>query len=61
MLQTCERCKKQTHMLDRCNSCSKLVCESCKKSSKRAQRIKKLFICKDCWSNMAARKKFKSM
>ncbi len=60
MLQTCERCKKQVAKADRCNYCERLICESCKKSSKRASKTVKLFICKDCWSDMKKRKKFKS-
>jgi hypothetical protein len=60
MLQTCERCKKQFPKAERCNYCNKLICESCTKSSKRASKVRKLFICKDCWSNMASRTKFKS-
>ncbi len=60
MLQTCERCKRQVPKADICNYCSRLMCESCKKSSRRAGRNKKLFICKDCWSKMPLRRKFKS-
>lgn len=60
MLHTCERCKKQTHKLDRCNYCERLMCEDCKKSSKRASKTKLAFICKDCWSDLAKRTKFKS-
>ena len=60
MLETCERCKRQVPRADTCNYCKRLVCESCKKSAKRASKIKKLFICKDCWSKMESRKKFKS-
>ncbi len=60
MLQTCERCKKQIPKAEKCDYCNRLMCESCTKSSKRASKIKKLFICKDCWSQMGKRSRFKS-
>lgn len=60
MLQACERCKKQVAKADRCDYCARLVCESCVKSSRRARRTRKLFICKDCWSDMGKRTRFKS-
>ena len=60
MLHTCERCKKQTHKMDKCKYCSRQVCESCKKSGKRASKTKRVYICKDCWSNLPTRTKFKN-
>ena len=60
MLQTCERCKKQTAKAEKCNYCGKLIDESCTKSSKRASKVRKLFICKDCWGKMELRTKFKA-
>lgn len=60
MLQTCERCKRQIPKAEKCNYCARLLCESCTKSSKRASKTRKLFICKDCWCRMELRKKFKS-
>ncbi len=60
MLQNCERCKRQVAKAERCDSCGKLICESCIKSQKRASKTRKMFICKDCWSSIPARTKFKS-
>jgi hypothetical protein len=60
MLNNCERCKRQVPKADICNYCKKIICETCKKSARRASKIKKLFICKDCWGNLAFRKRFKS-
>ncbi len=60
MLYACERCKKLNPKMEKCDYCNRLVCESCTKSSKRSEKTKKLFICKDCWSNMVRRSKFKS-
>jgi hypothetical protein len=59
-IRVCERCGGKTAKLDECNYCSKSVCNNCIKSSKRAGKIAKLYICKDCWSNMKKRKAFKS-
>ena len=57
----CERCGAKTAKLDSCNYCSKMCCVSCVKSSKRAKvKGEKLYICKDCWTKMDRRGKFKS-
>ncbi len=59
MMETCERCGKQSAKLGRCGYCKKKVCESCIKSSKR-KKVGRLYICKDCWGKMPRRRKFKS-
>jgi len=57
----CERCGNYTHLPRNCSYCKKLLCRSCIKSSKRVQKIKRLIICKGCWGDLGARKKFKSV
>ena len=57
----CERCSGQEYMLEKCNSCSKMVCESCKKSAKRIKKVARVVICKDCWTDMKKRSKFKAL
>jgi hypothetical protein len=59
-IMVCERCGKKIAKLDKCNYCRKMCCTLCVKSSKRAGKGDKLYICKDCWSVMEKRKKFKS-
>ncbi len=59
-IKVCERCGEKTAKLDECNYCNRSACVSCIKSSKRAGKGEKLRICKDCWSNMRKRKRFKS-
>ncbi len=48
-------------MLEKCNSCGKMVCESCEKSAKRVKKVSRVVICKDCWSDMKKRSKFKAL
>jgi hypothetical protein len=36
------------------------VCVPCEKSSKKTSRIRRIVICKDCWSDMKKRKVFKA-
>jgi hypothetical protein len=56
----CERCGKETHVLELCEYCNRKVCIPCEKSSKKTSRIRRIMICKDCWSAMGKRKKFKA-
>ena len=60
VMMTCERCGKQSPKLEKCNYCGRLVCRDCTKSSKRL-KVGRLFICKDCWSDMKKRKEYKSV
>jgi hypothetical protein len=48
-------------MAEKCNSCGKLVCESCEKSAKRLKKVSRAVICKDCWGNLAKRSRFKAL
>ena len=56
----CDRCKKHAYFLEKCNYCSKAACPTCLKSIRRAHKVKRLVICKSCWSNIPSRKKFLS-
>lgn len=56
----CERCGKETHMVEQCDYCNRKVCVPCEKSAKKTSRIRRIVICKDCWSGMEKRKKFKA-
>lgn len=57
----CERCSSQDYTLEKCNYCSKFVCESCKKSAKRVKKVDRYVICKDCWGKLKLRSKFKAL
>ena len=57
----CDRCSEQVYLVEKCGSCGKSVCESCKKSAKRVNKVSRHVICKDCWGNIKARSKFKSL
>ncbi|MFA6214298.1 MAG: hypothetical protein WC717_03405 [Candidatus Micrarchaeia archaeon] len=57
----CERCSSQQYMLEKCNSCGRMVCESCEKSAKRVKKVARHVICKDCWGDMGKRAKFKAL
>ncbi|MFP3950167.1 MAG: hypothetical protein ACLFUZ_03705 [Candidatus Micrarchaeia archaeon] len=59
-IQVCERCDSKTAKLDKCNYCGREVCIRCLKSSKRVGKGNKAYICKDCWSDLEKRGKFKS-
>ena len=39
----------------------KMVCESCKKSAKRVKKVTRYVICRDCWTDMLKRSKFKAL
>lgn len=56
----CNRCNRETHLLEECNYCHRLVCRSCEKSAKRTIKTVHLMICKDCWTDMKKRRQFKS-
>ncbi|MEM2974101.1 MAG: hypothetical protein QW112_00520 [Candidatus Micrarchaeia archaeon] len=56
----CERCKEETYLLDKCNFCDRKICRSCIKASKNPNRLERIIICKDCWSDIDKRSKFKS-
>jgi len=55
----CERCSEPSDYLEVCDSCNKRVCRKCVKSSRRATKHERRVICKDCWTSVAKRKKFK--
>ena len=57
----CERCKKEAHYLELDQFCGRKICQDCTKSSKKPQKTKHVVICKDCWSDLDKRSKFKSM
>lgn len=57
----CERCSTQVHFVEKCMNCSKSVCASCVKSAKRHAKTTRYVICKDCWTSLPARKKFKKI
>lgn len=56
----CERCKKEIFRYSGCNYCGRKICDSCIKSSQRVAKVKKIIICKDCWSDMKKRKQYKN-
>ncbi len=56
----CERCKDEMYKGETCNYCNRKICNNCMKSSMRVQKVTRLVICKDCWSNMKKRTAFKN-
>ncbi len=56
----CERCSNEIYKYDVCNYCNRKVCFSCVKSQKKISPTERAYICKDCWSNLKRRKKYKS-
>lgn len=56
----CERCKNDIHKYDTCNYCSRKICFNCVKSQKKISPTERAYICKDCWSNVKRRNKYKS-
>ncbi len=56
----CERCSADVYKYEACNYCKRKICNSCVKSSKRVSRTEKAVICKDCWSDLKQRKRYKS-
>jgi len=60
MVLTCDRCKRDIFKCEQCAYCKRTICNRCMKSSQRIKKTTRLVICKDCWSNLARRKIFKS-
>ncbi len=62
MIVECERCGRKTAKVEVCNYCGRAVCYHCIKASKKVKRrdIKRLVICKDCWSKMKFRKMYRN-
>jgi len=56
----CGRCSRPTYNPEKCGYCSRIVCRSCVKSAKRVGKVRRLVICRDCWSDLSRRKAFKS-
>ena len=54
----CERCGKEEHYLEQCMGCSKYACRACQKASKSASKIRRLIICKTCWTAIPKRRKW---
>ncbi len=59
----CERCKRYVHKAEVCSFCGRTVCYHCVKAIKNYYDVgkKRAVICKDCWTNMETRKRFKSL
>ena len=56
----CERCKEEIYKLEKCDFCNRKICRDCTKSSKNTSKLARSVICKDCWSDMTKRAKYKS-
>lgn len=56
----CERCRKEVTKYVTCNYCSRKIGYECLKSQKKISAIERAYICKDCWSNVKRRNKYKS-
>lgn len=60
MTFTCERCKREISKYEICSYCGRKIGEECVKSSQRIQKVTRLVICKDDWSNIKKRTAFKN-
>ena len=60
MTYLCERCKREITKYEICSYCGRKIGEECVKSSQRIQKVTRLVICKDDWSNMKRRTAFKN-
>jgi hypothetical protein len=56
----CERCHAEIYKYSTCRYCHRKICNNCVKSSKRVSKTLRIVICKDCWTNTAHRKAYKS-
>lgn len=56
----CERCGREVYFLEKCDYCGRKVCVGCEKSAKKLSRVRRIVICKDCWTDLRKRKAFKS-
>jgi hypothetical protein len=56
----CERCKREITKYEICNYCGRKIGVECEKSSMRVQKVTRLVICKDDWSNLKKRTAFKN-
>jgi len=56
----CQRCGKEAHSLEPCDYCNRVVCRACIKSTRTVAKTIRRVICKDCWTKLPLRKKFKS-
>ena len=55
----CDRCGADSQYLEYCDFCKRKCCMKCVKSSKRASKIRRAVICKDCWGKSDLRRKYK--
>lgn len=60
MTFSCEICKREIYKNETCNYCNRKICNNCMKSSQRVQKVTRLVICKECWSNIKKRTAFKN-
>ncbi len=56
----CERCKREIFRYEMCNYCGRRIGDECVKSSQKPEKVVRLVICKDCWSDMKKRTAFKN-
>lgn len=60
-IQVCVRCGEKTPKMEACGYCNRNLCRNCIKSCRKPSRTERLCICKDCWSKMETRKKYKAV
>ena len=60
-ISKCGRCGEKSAKPEVCSSCKRAVCHKCIYASKKVNRkdIRRLVMCKDCWTNMAKRKDYR--
>ncbi|MEW5996740.1 MAG: hypothetical protein AB1657_04050 [Candidatus Micrarchaeota archaeon] len=60
-IEVCVRCGEKSAKFEQCGYCSRSLCIRCIKSCRKPSRTERLCICKDCWSRMETRKKYKAV
>lgn len=60
-MMRCDRCGKETHFLEKCTFCEKMVCRACEHASKNVEKTTRVVICKTCFGDVNKMKKFEHM
>lgn len=60
-IEVCIRCGEKKAKFESCGYCGRKLCVACIKSCRKPTRTERLCICKDCWSKMDLRRKYKAV
>ncbi|MEM3791381.1 MAG: hypothetical protein QXL16_01465 [Candidatus Micrarchaeaceae archaeon] len=57
---SCERCGKEVSIREKCEYCSRKICNHCVKASRKVTKANRIVICKDCWNNTTLRSQYRN-